>query len=485
MRWQVLWRVLRTPVLLAAGWLWVAHSPTALPRLVMWQSRVNPFHDFYCAPPSTHDCFFFLPAAFTAVTTSARLLGYLLALWGVTEAARVVLSRVRRRWAERWVIISALGLAVAPWFLVEVRGPNIRLLPVMGGITLLLWLFVLLNVGLPRIEGLLTRPWVARAMAWTFPLSDIVAVGWYRRRLGRSAGWWRMVPSVFYLAMLGVIAAGQWRIVAASRQAERMPMTFYSPYQVVASGHDLWVAEGISHHDAGLWRYDGQRGVAERYLRVADLRTFALEDGDFYFYDGFDGTVRKVHAATSQLKWSVPIPGDAGMVDVAVRHGNVYVLGRTGYLALISLDGQILSTQRLPAQAWHLQVLPDQRAVFVSPDVWTLRLVGMDPTTEETIPLPLPPGVVRNRPLPASTALPVLVDVESVDQRHQLLVATLWGEIFRYDWSTRQWLPSLRLEPGLRDLVVDAQHGLIFAYNAARGYVEMLNLESGQHVAYV
>jgi hypothetical protein len=64
-------------------------------------------------------------------------------------------------------------------------------------------------------------------------------------------------------------------------------------------------------------------------------------------------------------------------------------------------------------------------------------------------------------------------------------VATLWGEIFRYDWSTRQWLPSFRLEPGLRDLAVDAHQGLLFAYNAARGYVEIVDVDSGHHVAYV
>lgn len=475
---------IRTPALLLAG-AWTLHAKRSLASaLIVLQSQHNPFHDFFCAPPSQHDCFLGLPTSLWSVPSAITLLLYFIGLLAFLQLKGVVAARAQARW-DGWIALTALLLAAAPWLLIRVQGPTVRLLPLLGGLTAALWIYIILNAGLDIVERFVSRrAWVDRLMEWTFPVSDLVCFRWHQRRLGQHGGLLRFVPIAAYVAMLAALLVSQISLRRGNLHGVKLPLDVHDPRQVVTDEEGFWYSDTVAT-TAGLWRYEKRPDTSRPYQRALDLHTFAVRDGFLYFHDAFDHELLKVEASNRQVVWRVPMPERIGTVELSLRDGMIVVLGQQGYLAVLDLDGRKRAERTVSARIAHPQVLSEREAAYVSLSEPALHIMDASSAEEMTVPLPLPPGMLKVWPARQSErAIPLVTATDYDEQRQMLYIATLWGDLFRWDAAARRWHSPFRIAPGIRAMTIDSVHHLLFAYNHARGFIDILELGSGTHLTY-
>jgi len=452
------------PLLGAGLTLFVLRHEAWVRELVLLQSRYNAFHPFFCAPlhtffpltSSQHDCFFFLPTSLFSASNLVVLSGYFMVLIAIVEAVNLFVFSHRARQGKGWALI-ALGLAALPWFvLVRLEGPKARLLPVQIALTAILWWFIV---------------WQARLVQ--------------RRGMGRRASLVRAVSALLVIGALLFIAAGPLSVLKSPAKLEPLPIRVYDPHQVTCDKGGCWYAETIGD-TAGLWRYDGRAKQAASVLRAQGLRSFVLDGSFIYLYDAFEQEVLKFNPTTRQILWRVSFhAGDT--VDVVGGRGTLFAVSDDGQLAIFDANGRLRAKRSLPFHAWYPRALPGTRVALIAPGVLELWIVGADPASD--IHVPLPQLQLRDRwnaGVDGSVGqIPVLVDMAYADSIHTLYIATLWGEVLRYDLSTQRWASPIRHRPGLRAMAVDDQRGLLWLYSNVGGTLEALALDSGRRLIQV
>jgi hypothetical protein len=482
-----LWSALRTPLLLAAGWA-TLNNPAVLASLVVRHSQ-NAFHAFYCAPlhaffpllPSQHECFLYIPTALLAPANLASLLGYALGLMALLAIVRRLRDQGRLAWSDRALAWGAVGLAAAPWLILVNQGPRIRLVPVILLGTAALWMLIVLNVGLRRIERLASAPWAGRLAAWTFPVSDLLWFSAHRRRIAQASLGLAWIPGTCALAALAALWASQLPLAMGHLPMERLPIRVYDPHGVAPDGAALWYTDTVGF-TAGLWRYEPVAGTARPTVRAEQLRAFAQHDGAVYVYDRFEPAVLKVRPGDRQPEWIAPLAPEAGAVDLVAARGIVAAVDREGYVAVFDDEGRLHAERRLDGGAWWPQLVAGGRLAVVSSDRFALRLLNADLTDAAAVPLPIPAAIRRLAGGAAAGAVPMLTATAYDPGRGVLYIATWWGQILRYQLEVGQWLAPWRIGPGGGTLAVDGERGLLLVYNPVRRWIRLLALDSGRAV---
>jgi hypothetical protein len=403
-----------------------------------------------------------------SLPNGVRLLAYLLGLFIILEMRGALWPPNKNRRQDLLALLAALLLAAVPWFvLLDTRAllPLVSLLPLYAAYTTVLWIFIAANAELAVCTRLSRgRPWMHRLREWTFPLSDLLFFKAHRQDLGPGSGLLRFVPALSYMGIIAFGLTAQIILLTG-----KLPVLVYNPGRVVFGNQELWYSETISIY-AGLWRYDTETGQAKPYTRAQDLRRFRLQDGALYFYDRFENTLFKMDSKTQRVDWSFPIPHESGEFDVLCRNGLTFAVGTSGRLVVLDPAGRPRAEKILPYKPSCPQMLEGGRIALIAASEMSVRILGSDLAQEAAFPLPR---------ISAVTAT-------AYDDRLQTLyVATLRGEVFRRDMKTNRWLPPHRLAPGIQSMAVDSLNGLLFAYHRARGYVDVRDLKSGQHLQCV
>lgn len=484
MRLRHLFMASRTPIILISGIFLLVTSDTLVPNLILIQGYNNAIHVFFCTILLSLDCgtpsVLYLP-------NTVKILTYLVMLFALLEAKRMFLGPNRD---VRWDCVTAFvafGLAAAPWFLLfNIWGWCLQLLPLLLAYTVAFWLFIVVNADLYVLEKYFTNSrWASHLAGWTFPVSDLVLFRFHWKRMGPGSGFVRLVPVLSYVGIIGIIL--WWMEVGVLGDSIKVDKIGISgnPQLVLYDADGLWYSDKDGAR-SGIWRYDQEPGMQRPYIRSEGVDKFYLESGFFYFNDGYEKEVLKVHAETRRIAWRVPVPDETGPFELALRDGLIFVVGKGGYIAVIDTDGHVKADRVYPNKTWYPQALPAGRIAFVSPNRPEVRITGPNLVADEIIPLPLAEGILkfdyRNAEDPWTA---VITSTAYVEHSQTIYVATVWGELFRYELHGRRWLTSLGTAPGVCSIAVDGSNGLLFAYNCARGYIDILDIDSGKHLKYI
>jgi len=479
-------------------WCVISRSESFMRTLIIVTSHDNPFHRFFCAPlhaffrltPPQHDCFLFLPISLWSIEHQTWLAGYFMVLilglsvWGLRRGDRPV----RLSW-NVWLL--TLVIAAWPWLIV-LDGPRARLLPVLAVLTVVVWLFIVLNLNVATVAR---RREVTRLAEWTFPISDLVWFAFHQRRMGPKAGWLRFVPILSVLIALSAITISQRGTLAVSAHptssarggltpwggVQLMPLAVrvFDPHQASCDEDGCWFAETVTDV-AGLWRYDARSRHATPMVRVRDLRSFVVSGKWLYLYDGFEREVLKIDPETRRPVWRVRVHGNEA-VELVGREEFIVAVASNGAVTGIDQDGRVHFERTLPWHAWYPQAVGEHRVALVSPDTLEVRIVGAEPSGDIVMPLPIPAERARWRSTP-SADIPVIVGTTYAERPETLYVATSWGEILRYEFAAHQWRPSFRQPPGIGLIAADGRHQVLFVYHRVGGYLDLLDAASGQRL---
>lgn len=486
--WQV-WRAIRAPLVLGVVWFAITRE-SVLRALIIIQSQQNPFHRFFCAPlhpffrltPMQHDCFMYLPTSLWSVQHRLWLVGYVacliigLIVWTLLRDDK---SPTRLGW-KAW-LLSAI-LAVWPWVTV-LEGPRVRLLPIFAILTVLTWCFIVLNLKAATAQAAIAhKPWLRSLAEWTFPISDLAWFTFHQRRKGKRDGWLRFVPILSVLVLIGGGAVSQSGALQAATQLNLLPVRVFDPHQATCDEGGCWFAETVGHA-AGLWRYNARSREAVPVVRAQDLRSFVVAGRWLYVYDGFESEVLKIDPETRQPVWRVRVPS-AGAVEVVGDKDMVFAVALNGSVTGIDQDGRVRFQRAFASRAWYPQALGGERVAFVSPDTMEVRIVGVESSKDAVIPLPI--SDERRRGNATSSAdIPLIVGTTYIERSQTLYIATLWGEILRYEFTAQQWRSPIRRAPGIRSIAADGPHNLLLVYHHVGGYIDLLDLASGRRIERV
>lgn len=483
MRLRHLFMAFRTPIIFVSGIFLLVTSNTLVPNLILIQSYNNAIHTFFCNILLSPDC---ATPSVLYFPNTVRILTYLVVLFALLEAKHMFLGPNRDiRW-DRVTVLVAFGIAAAPWFLLfNIAGWCLQLLPLLLAYTVAFWLFIVVNADLYVLEKYFASSrWASHLAGWTFPVSDLVFFRFHWKRMGPGSGFVRFVPVLSYVGIISVILWMEAGVLVDSIKVDKIGISGDSQF-VLYDADGLWYSDQDGAR-SGIWRYDPESGIQRPYIRSEGLDKFYLENGFFYFDDGYEKKVLKVHAETRRIAWRVPVPDETGPFELALRDGLIFVVGKGGYITVIDTDGHVKADRFYPNKTWHPQALPGGRIAFVSPNRPEVRITGPNLVADEIIPLPLAKGILkfdyRNAEDPGTT---VITSTAYVEHSRTIYVATVWGEIFRYELNGRRWLPSLGTAPGVCSIAVDGSNGLLFAYNCARGYIDILDMNSGKHLKYM
>lgn len=480
-------RLFRTPGLLVAGG-WLLGNTGLLQQLILRQSSGNRFHTFYCTSSVwlRHDCFLFLPTTFLWVPNVITFLLYLLGLFALLEIAEPLLSKRNPRWNGGWVIVGLILAAIPCLGLLDLQGPNSRLLPLRILLTALLWGFIGVNGSLGGMKRFVAaHPWIDRLLEWTFPVSDLYFYKFHRMRLGEKVGFLRYLPVLSYAGMLAIGLGMQTPVLASAVQGHPLPIEVYDPRAALLDETGFWYAQTLTT-GAGIWRYDWKTKESRPVARALDLHTFYEEDGFLYFYDAFESQVVQVSTVDEKVRWELTLPSRFGSFELVGHRDGIVAVARGGYLAVIDREGHLMSERFSPRESWFPRMLADGRVAFVSPKRLSLSIVSLTPREaagDEEIPLPIPSREAFLTRV--GDEIPVLIGTDCPEGSPILYVGTLWGEIFRYHLPSQRWLTSYRLAPGVRSFAIDGQHDLAFVVNHVGGTLSLIPLSSGGRRRFV
>jgi len=497
-RTKALFGALRMPIFLLVGCILLIFSETLIPNLIG-------LYSYYTSSDSAEHYFEWRADKLLYISNVVILLGCLLGSFALLEVKHLLVPRNKNLFWDLITILVWLAFALTAPLLSSKLGGGLGSLRTAEVQVSIIWLFMVLNSNLYLFDRLLHKLWCSRLFDWTFPVSDIVFYMFHRERIGGSLGPVKFVPTMTYvLALLLCFAMGiqvLWQPIRAERmiisRADGTPIRFVETNQVKWSDGGFWFSSDgrylTSNSNSnsvdiatGLWFYDESTGRGDRHFPASDLRTFCLDEGFIYFYDRSSSEILKVDAQTKQVIWRVSIRRGFGTFDVALHDGRLFAAGESGYItALDKNSGRVLAERIFPHKTEELRAPVDGRVAFIIGDT-NIRLLNSDLTDSETIPLPLPNGVFRFDALrDRSRLMRVATWIDYVEDSNTLYVATFWGEVFRYDFNLREWLPSFKAKPGIRSCAVDSQNSLLFTANYFGGFIEIFDLQSRHRLKYV
>ena len=479
----------RTPLLLLMGLALANLSDTFIPNLVS-------LFNYFSSPQSVNNFARWRADKLLYISNVVIFLGCLVGAFALLEVKRFLVPRNKSVGGDIITVLFCFGFAlVAPMLSISVGGGLGGSLRAAGLQAALIWVFMIFNSNLYVFDRYLaSKRWGMRLLDWTFPVTDIGFYMFHRERLGTNLGWVRLVPSFTYVLVLllglGVEGHILWEAIPAEkmniRRSDGLPVPIMETNWVEWSDGGFWFSNSNwADKASGLWYYDDASSKGYSYIQILDLKKFPLDDGFFYFYDRVPSEVVKVNAQTWQINWRVPIRSGFGTVELAPRNSLIFAAGENGFITVINKDGQVLAERTFPHKTEDIQALIDERLAFLNGDT-NVRILKADLSDSEILPLPLPEGVLKLEDSSGGSRLMRLATWTQLDERsNTLYVATFWGQIFRYDYSRRQWLQSLKARPGVRSFSVDSQNGLVFVANYYGGYIEVLELKSGKVVKYI
>lgn len=480
MRIRYLFNAFRTPVILILGLLFILTSKTLASNLILVGSG---WRKLFCTALLSVDC---SSASVLYLSNSVIILVYGVMVLTVIGIRHLLLPANKDLKSDFVTCLVAFGLAAAPWFLLlNIWGRCQLLLPLLLAYAVVVWAFIVVNADLYVFDKYIThRRWACRLAEWIFPVSDVVFFKFHLKRMGPGSGVLRFVPVLVYVGIIITVLGMEVNVLRDSIKVEKLGIPGDQQY-VLFDPDGFWYSDKAGAR-SGLWRYNKGTGKERPHIRVQDLGNFYLENGFFYFYDGYEKKLLKVHAETRRTAWSLPVPRRFGPFRLAMKNGLIFVVGKGGYIALIDANGFVMAERLMSIKTWYPEVLPDGRITFVSPGRAELRITSSNLLSDEVIPLPLDRGIFKFNGRPAADyEATIITSTAYLEQPRTVYVATVWGEIFRYGLDGRRWLSSHRISPGICSIAVDSLNGLLFAYNCARGYIDVLDLESGKHLKYI
>ena len=475
--WSTRWKIFRLPLLLAtATVVLILYRPLG----VNWVLAMNFLMPERVAFGSIGimDYLVYLP-------NGTLLLSFLLFAYLWLEIRSRWLPASRRSGSDRVILLSLL-LSVLCVMLLQNKKPGLLHRVVDFGCVMFLWLFVIVNANLRRWKALPEKPAVQRFLTLGFPVTDLFFYRFYENHLPKEAGPWKRLPGW----CLGAVLAAAWLPNAWmwtwAIRAERLPAPAVSTCWAEYSQEGIWYTNSDWFDSkAGIWFYDERNRTSKPYVRVTDLRKFSTEDGFFYYHDRYDNHVYKVNIQTRKVAWRVPTQAGYGTFEVILGPDLVIAEGEGGYYLALTRDGRKISEEALPFRTWAPLVLGDGRVAYVSGDT---QLRFWDPRTlqKESVSLPLSKGVWHFRYEQGEGKLRAATNWSDYDPRSGVYyVQTYWGEIFRWDSRNHQWLTPFKTDSGLRSIAVDSRNSLLFALNYLRGYLDVLDLQTGAHRGYI
>lgn len=382
---------------------------------------------------------------------------------------------------------ACLALACVPAFASEAVLPGRLQLLFSGLHVLALWAFMLANARLWIFERYVTGTrWFDRLTTVAFPVADFFFYDHHRRRLATERRWIRLAPMVVGLVATVAVVASQVALVATAVRAARIPTFFSSTYFARHESDGFSFAVSSMDARGGIWHYDAHARDFRQVVPLIDAHRFHATGDAFFAYDRGRSEVLRVDARTNQVVWRRPFMRGFGTVELVARNGVIAAAAEGGHIELLDEDGRGQASRTFPFRANHPQLLRDGRLAFVAGDP-TLRIVDAGLTQMESIPLPGSEWWTarRVREEDIGKTMTGLVWSDYDDRSEVLYIASLWGEIFRYDVAAGRWLPSLRARRGLRSIAIDRENRVLFASTYLRGVLDVLDLDSGARVATI
>ena len=456
--------VFRTPLLLGSLCL-ALQSPAAWRWIVLFQSRYNPMHAFYCAPFLEQDCFLYIPTTVLYLPNLARLLAYLAGIFLFLEAWNYLRPAEKMHRPARAIgcISAALVVMPATCFLRQLQGPLERILPLWATAVLLLWVFLLANMGWPPLEQLYQRNrWIPAALEWTFPFSDLYFFRWHRMRAASKTGPWRFLPVGIAAMLLLFALVHQASLLQHSLKTERLPISVYRPQMVLPDDRGIWYSETATAF-AGLWRYDFSSKKSSPHIRADDLRSFVLEQGRFYLYDAFYEKVFCADVATKATLWEAAVPSSAGRCDVLWNNGLLWAVGEKGYLAVYEPGGAKKAETSLSVPLKYPRPLPGGELAVARMDTPSIEIFSDSLQKIESIPLPVTVG--------GGSDIPVVTGIEYDPGTALFWIASSHGRLYRYEWKTKRWLAPGTIPVGVSLLTLDAGADRLVTYQHVQGLI--------------
>lgn len=475
------WTAFRAPAfLLVVGIPLVLFREVLIPNLMIIANYYTPnSNTVYRISLLRPDYLLYLPNAVV-------FLAYLLAAFVLLEIKQWRLPRNTSMRQDAATALIGFAVALSSQAFMNNMKPGVLQLLQCGIQVALLWLFMMGNAGLSVVYRVTTRVrWVTRLLEWTFPVSDLVCYQLHRQRLG-AASRRRVIPSVCAGAMIAALLVLQGRILWTAIPAERVAVPVDDVNSSLLDDGGIWFANAYFWDSrAGIWYYDERTRRGFPVIRTYDTRRFLLHEGSFYFHDRYEHAVFKVDANTRQVLWRVPAQL-SGTFELMRQGDLIYAVGEGGYILILDTQGRVRAERQFPFLTFEAQPVWGGRLAFVSGDQ-RIRIWDSTLTEGETLDLPLPKGVVSFAYNPRNNAgLQIVTNMtDYAEATHVFYAGTFWGEIFRYDTKNRRWLPSLHTHMGLRSISTDARNGLLFVANYFQGYIQVLDLQTGRHVAYI
>ena len=475
--WGIFWRALRTPALMLLVVSLPIADPTLIPNLTILVNYFASVKDIGESP-----LYHLLHNSNVVI-----YLGCLIAAIALVEVKQLLAPQNRSLRADLVTAVAWISFSLAAPLLSVTVGAGLAgswkaaalQVATLSG-------FMLLNSSLYVFSGYPTGgTWIGRLREMMFPLSDIVLFVPMRRYLGSSA--LRFVPISVFTAILvaGFVYEGQVFFTGQIARTLEDRSTQYA-YQVKFVDGGFWYLNtDRGDPKSGLWFYDDRTRQAKAVIPFGDPVRFRMRDGFVYFYDRSTGTLRKMFLATQTLEWEVPLPR-YGSFEVEVHNGHVVAVGEKGYVVVLDDDGHLLAERTFPYRTVNLQILTDGRITVMNGDISVLFLKP-NLSDSEIVPLPLSRRILRlTDGASGQWVMKATTWTEYLARENQLYVATLWGEVFRYDVAKSEWrAESVRGRWGVRAIAVDSQSNLLFLANYFGGFIEVHDLHTGKLLQYI
>ena len=475
--WYLVWRAFRTPLLVLLVILLPIMDPTLIPNLTILAN------------------YYFVPRGDIGGSPHYQLLhnsnvviylGCLIAAIALVEVKQLLAPHNRSLRADLVTALAWLGFSLAAPLLSVTLGAGLANSWKAAALQVAsLWGFMLLNSDL-YVLSRINWTWIGRLREIMFPLSDIVLFVPMRKYLGSGA--LRFVPIFVYTTILLAAFVYQGQVFFGGQIAQTLNLrsTQYA-YQIKFVDGGFWYLSTAKHDpEQGLWFYDERSGQTHPVIAFGDPVRFRMRDGFVYFYDRATSSLCKMLLATRTLAWKVSLPRQ-GSFELEVHNDRIVAAGEKGYVAVVADDdGSILAQRTFPHKTINLQILNDGRIAILNGDISVIFLKP-DLSDSQIVPLPLSRRILRLKDATSRQWWTKLATwSEYLPKEDQLLVATFWGEVFRYDVEKSKWgVGSVRGRWGVRAIAVDSENGLLFLVNYFGGFIEVHDLHTGTLLEYV
>lgn len=332
--------------------------------------------------------------------------------------------------------------------------------------------------------------WFKLVSAVTFPFADIVFYSSHRTRIAAVNRRLKYLPSMFYLLLAAGIIVSRAGIAYGSIRAEKINIRFIGEFDINDTYYSQWLGEHLwfSNTDwedasAGIWLYRERDGATGQFISIFDPHSFYLEDGYIYLFDRLiNNRVLKLELASRRIIWSVQVKG-AGSYILRTNQDTILATGELGTMyAIRKEDGVIIAHNVFPTKTDHPEILSNGNVVYLDGEP---LIQYLDSNLNHKRTLFLPPLIehpeLRNR-FPGNGFKRIASWVFYSPEKNHLYVSAMWGEIYLLDMETLEWIRTYNVIPGVRSITVDEENNLLFAAHFIQGYIEVIDLRTGNQL---